>query len=277
MSAWQAAVMGIVQGLTEFLPISSSAHLVVLPWLLGWPEPGLTFNVAVHLGTLVAVLVYFWRDIVRLAVGWLSAVVRGRVFDTSEARLGWAILVGSVPAGVVGFLANDAIDAFFHSGGGGRTAIVVIATLLIALGLVLWVAEHVGARSRSLQEIGLRDGVVIGLAQAFALLPGVSRSGSTITAGLFLGLERASAARFSFLLGIPAIAGAGVLETVALLREGLPAHEQLVFLVGITSAAVTGLLAIAFLLRFLQRYSTMVFVVYRLALGLALLVVALTR
>ncbi len=277
MNPWQAAVMGIVQGLTEFLPISSSAHLVVLPWLLGWPEPGLTFNVAVHLGTLVAVLVYFWRDILRIAVGWLSSVVRGRVSDTSEARLGWAILVGSVPAGVVGFLANDAIDSFFHSGSGGRTAIVVIAMLLIALGLLLWVAERVGARSRSLQEIGLRDGVVIGLAQAFALLPGVSRSGSTITAGLFLGLERAGAARFSFLLGIPAIAGAGVLEALQLLERGLPEHERLVFLVGITSAAVTGLLAIAFLLRFLQRYSTVVFVLYRLALGLALLVVALAR
>ncbi|MCX7624032.1 MAG: undecaprenyl-diphosphatase UppP [Thermomicrobium sp.] len=277
MSLWQAIVLGVLQGATEFLPISSSAHLIAVPWLFGWPEPGLAFNVALHLGTLAAVFVYFWRDIARIALVWLRGVFRAHDRRTPEWRLGWAILVGSVPAGVVGVLANDAIDRVFHAGGGGRFAIVLVAMLLIALGVLLWVGERVGTQRRGIEEIDLVDGLAIGVAQAFALLPGVSRSGSTITAGLFRGLDRASAARFSFLLGIPAIVGAGALEVVELGRHGLPPEERAVFLVGVASAAVTGFLAIAFLLRFLQRRSTLVFVVYRLAFGLLLLGMVLAR
>ncbi|MDW7981892.1 MAG: undecaprenyl-diphosphatase UppP [Thermomicrobium sp.] len=275
MSVWQAFVLGVVQGLTEFLPISSSAHLIVVPWILGWPEPGLAFNVALHLGTLSAVTAYFWRDFVVIARGWIGSVRSGQHVRTAEGRLGWAIIVGSVPAGLAGLLGNDALDHYFHAGGGGRTAIVVSACLLIALGFALWAAEVRAKHVRPLEELRLRDGLVIGIAQMFALLPGVSRSGSTIAAGLFLGFQRPAAARFSFLLGTPAIVGAGLLEGWHLLSSGLSREELVPFLVGIATASVTGFLAIAFLLRFLQRYSTGVFVVYRLALGVTLLVLVL--
>lgn len=272
MTVWQALVLGIVQGLTEFLPISSSAHLILVPWLFGWPEPGLAFNVALHLGTLSAVLVYFSRDLLTIARGWLTGLAQRRPLGSPEARIGWAVLIGSVPAGVVGVLLNDAIDQYFHSGGGGTLAIGLTAVLLMALGAALWLAERAGRRSRSLTEVGLRDGFLVGVAQALALLPGVSRSGSTITAGLFLGFQRAAAARFSFILGIPAIVGAGMLETMHLLRTGLPASERTLFVVGVAASAVTGFLAIAFLLRFLQRRSTGVFVLYRFLLGAFILV-----
>jgi len=272
VTVWQALVLGIVQGLTEFLPISSSAHLILVPWLFGWPEPGLAFNVALHLGTLSAVLVYFSGDLLTIARGWLTGLAQRRPLGSPEARIGWAVLIGSVPAGVVGVLLNDAIDQYFHSGGGGTLAIGLTAVLLVGLGAALWLAERAGRRSRSLTEVGLRDGFLVGVAQALALLPGVSRSGSTITAGLFLGFQRAAAARFSFILGIPAIVGAGMLETMHLLRTGLPASERTLFVVGMAASAVTGFLAIAFLLRFLQRRSTGVFVLYRFLLGAFILV-----
>ena len=273
MNVWQAAVLGLVQGATEFLPISSSAHLIVLPWLFDWPEPGLAFNVALHLGTLSAVLAYFWRDLIQIGRAWFAGLIRLRPLEESASRLGWAVIIGSVPAGLAGFFLNDVIDHFFHSGGGGDTAIVFTSLLLIVLGFVLWLGERYGTRRRSLGELGLRDGLVVGLAQALALLPGVSRSGSTITASLFLGFARPAAARFSFILGIPAIAGAGLLETLQLVKTGLPAEQRVLFVTGVASAAITGFLAIAFLLRFLQRYSTSIFIVYRIALGLVLLLV----
>jgi undecaprenyl-diphosphatase len=273
MNVWQAAVLGIVQGATEFLPISSSAHLIVLPWLFDWPEPGLAFNVALHLGTLSAVLAYFWRDLIQIGRAWFAGLIRLRPFEESASRLGWAVIIGSVPAGLAGFFLNDVIDHFFHSGGGGDTAIVFTSLLLIVFGFVLWLAERYGTQRRSLGELGLRDGLVVGLAQALAPLPGVSRSGSTITASLFLGFARPAAARFSFILGIPAIAGAGLLETLKLVETGLPAEQRVLFVTGVASAAITGFLAIAFLLRFLQRYSTSIFIVYRIALGLVLLLV----
>ncbi len=272
MTVWQALALGIVQGVTEFLPISSSAHLILVPWLLGWPEPGLAFNVALHLGTLSAVLVYFYRDLLTIARAWLTGLAQRRPLGSPEARIGWAVLIGSVPAGVVGVLLNDAIDQYFHSGGGGVFAIGLTAVLLIGLGAALWLAERAGRRTRSLTEVGLRDGFLVGVAQALALLPGVSRSGGTIAAGLLLGFQRAAAARFSFILGIPAIVGAGMLETMHLLRTGLPASERTLFVVGMAASAVTGFLAIAFLLRFLQRRSTGVFVLYRFLLGAFILV-----
>ena len=277
MDVTEAILLGIVQGLTEFLPISSSAHLLFLPWLFGWPEPGLAFNVALHLGTLLALVTYFWRDLAGIAAGVVRGVSRGELAAEPEARLGMIIAIGSLPAAVIGFLVADLVDAYFHSGGGGDLAVVVSALLLISLGLLLAVAERLARHHRALGEVDARDGIIIGLAQVLAFLPGVSRSGSTIMAGLLLGLRREAAARFSFLLGVPAIAGAGLLEGIDLLRAGFPAEERLVFAAGVTSAAVVGYLAIAILLRFLQRYSTLVFVWYRLVVGLAILGVALWR
>ena len=277
MGVLEAIILGVVQGVTEFLPISSSAHLLIVPWLFGWPEPGLAFNVALHLGTLLAVVTYFWRELVAMAAGLLRGLRVRRWTADPDARLALIIAIGSIPAAVAGFLGSDALDAYFHSGGGGDQAITVSALLLIGLGLLLALAEWLARHRRELSDVNAWDGILIGLAQALALLPGVSRSGSTITAGLFLGLRREAAARFSFLLGVPAVAGAGLLEGVKLLQVGLPAEERIIFAAGTVSAAVVGYLAIAFLLRFLQRYSTMVFVAYRLILGLALLAVVTLR
>jgi len=273
----EAIILGVVQGVTEFLPISSSAHLLIVPWLFGWPEPGLAFNVALHLGTLLAVVTYFWRELVAMAAGLLRGLRARRWTADPDARLALIIAIGSIPAAVAGFLGSDALDAYFHSGGGGDQAILVSALLLIGLGLLLALAEWLARHRRELSDVNAWDGILVGLAQALALLPGVSRSGSTITAGLFLGLRREAAARFSFLLGVPAVAGAGLLEGLKLLQVGLPAEERIIFAAGTVSAAVVGYLAIAFLLRFLQRYSTMVFVAYRLILGLVLLAVVTLR
>jgi len=272
----RAIVLGAVQGLTEFLPISSSAHLIIVPWLFGWEESGLTFDVALHLGTLVAVLVYFWREIAQIAVAVPRGLIERRPLADPMARLGWIILLGSIPAAIAGFIAADAIDSFFHGGDGGNTAIVLVALLMIALAVLLALAERIAKHERSFECVTGRDGLVVGLAQALALLPGVSRSGSTITAALFRGLQRDAAARFSFLLGIPAIVGAGVFETRSLLETGLAPGEEQVFLAGMATAAIVGYLAIAFLLRYLRTRSTMIFVVYRLGLGVLLLALVAT-
>lgn len=267
----RAIILGAVQGLTEFLPISSSAHLIIVPWLFGWEESGLTFDVALHLGTLAAVLVYFRREVLQMAVAVPRGVIERKPLDDPMSRLGWIIVLGSIPAAVAGFVAADTIDSFFHAGSGGDTAIVLVALLLIALAALLAVAERVARHARPVECINARDGLVVGLAQALALLPGVSRSGSTITAALFRGLQRDAAARFSFLLGIPAIVGAGVLETRTLLEGGLAPGEGWAFIAGMATAAVVGYLAIAFLLRFLRTRSTFVFIAYRVVLGLLLL------
>lgn len=272
----RAIVLGAVQGLTEFLPISSSAHLIIVPWLFGWEESGLTFDVALHLGTLVAVLVYFRREIAQIAVAVPRGLIERRPLADPMARLGWIIILGSIPAAIAGFIAADAIDSFFHGGSGGDTAIVLVALLMIALGALLALAEQVAKHDRPVDCITARDGLVVGMAQALALLPGVSRSGSTITAALFRGLQRDAAARFSFLLGIPAIVGAGVFETRSLLETGLAPGEEQVFLAGMATAAIVGYLAIAFLLRYLRTRSTMIFVVYRLGLGVLLLALVAT-
>ncbi|MDI3339204.1 MAG: undecaprenyl-diphosphatase UppP [Sphaerobacter sp.] len=277
MDVLRAIILGAVQGLTEFLPISSSAHLIIVPWLFGWEESGLAFDVALHLGTLTAVLVYFRAELLQIAVAVPRGLVQRRPFADPMARLGWIILLGSIPAAVVGFVANDAIDSFFHAGEGGNTAIVVVALLLITLGAVLAVAERVARHCRPMECVDARDGFLVGLAQTLALLPGVSRSGSTITAGLFLGLKRDAAARFSFLLGVPAIVGAGALELSTLLARGLTAAEGRTFIAGMVTAAVVGYLAIAFLLRYLRTRSTLIFIVYRFGLGLLLLLLVATR
>jgi undecaprenyl-diphosphatase len=269
---WHALILGIVQGLTEFLPISSSGHLIFIPWLFGWEESGLTFDVALHLGTLTAVVIYFWRDLLAMTVALPRGVIQRRPLADPMSRLALFIVLGSIPAGIAGVLFNDSIDSYFHSGGGGDRAIVIIAVLLMALGAVLLLAERFAQHLRPMDKITARDSLFIGAAQALALLPGVSRSGSTITAGLLAGLRRETAARFSFLLGVPAIVGAGILETSKLMDNGLPADERAHFMVGMISAAVVGYLTIAFLLRYLQRNSTLVFVVYRFVVGIALLV-----
>jgi len=268
LDPFQALVMGIVQGLTEFLPVSSSAHLVLLPWLFGWRDPGLTFDVALHIGTLFAVIGYFWRDWWQLVGGLGRSLSRRRLADDPQARMFWLLVIASVPGAVVGALAEDAVESWLR-------APAIIAALTIGLGLVLVLAEAIGSRDRLMKHLGLGDAILIGISQALAVCPGVSRSGVTITTGLFRGLTRDAAARFSFLMSTPIIAGAGLYNLRHLLTGGLPADERLGFAIGFTAAAVVGFLAIKLLLRYLQRNSLLVFAYYRFALGALIFAVIL--
>ena len=284
MTVWQAIILGIVQGLTEFLPVSSSAHLLVVPWLLGWESPGLAFDAALHLGTLAAVIVYFWRDLVAMAVAFPRAMRQPRAMLRSNdpadvmPRLSLLIALGTVPGLVAGLLGADAIDAIYHPDGVAPDAVIVaIAVALIALALLLLWAERAARHVRGMASVNVRDAVIIGLAQAGALIPGVSRSGATITAGLFRGLTRADAARFSFLLGAPIVAAAGAKGLLDTLTSGLDAGQLGVFAIGLAASALSGFAAIWGLLRYLQRASTAVFIVYRIGLGIALLVLVAVR
>jgi undecaprenyl-diphosphatase len=279
MDLFQALVLGVVQGLTEFIPVSSSAHLIIVPWVLGWHDPGLAFGVALHLGTLLAVLTYFWRDWLDILSGFFASLADRSLGRTLNRRLSWLIIVGCIPGAVVGAIGDELIESLFHSPNEAhRTgAMLAIAALLAMLGALLWLAERLARHQRTLSQIRFGDAIVIGLAQALALLPGVSRSGSTITAGLALGLRRETAARFSFLLATPIIAGAGLKKAYDVLQAGFPAAERLPFLVGFLAAAVVGYLCIAFLLRYLQRNSVNVFVYYRWLLAIGIVLLALVR
>ncbi|MEX2425995.1 MAG: undecaprenyl-diphosphatase UppP, partial [Thermomicrobiaceae bacterium] len=272
MDIIESIILGIVQGITEFLPISSSAHIIVVPWFFGWDEPGLTFNVAVHMGTLLAVLLYFRADILAMAMALPRGLVAGKPLQDPMSRMALIILVGSIPAGLIGVFFNDHIEDFFHAGGNETVSLAVIATMLIVVGLLMLLVERTIPHDREFGRIGWRDGIVIGIAQAIALIPGTSRSGSTITAGMILGLRKEVAARFSFLLGVPAVAGAGLLEAVDLLERGLPASERLPFIMGAGASVIVGYISIAFLLKFLQSNSVLVFTIYRCGLGVLMLV-----
>lgn len=276
MSIWEAIVLGIVQGITEFLPISSSGHLILIPWLFGWDDPGLTFNVGVHIGTLAAVIIYFWRDLFGMAKALPKGIVAGQPLRDPQSFLALIIIVGSIPAAIIAFTLGDTIEEFFHTGDGGNFAIVLIACALMALGLLMALAERRAVHHRTIDDVKGRDGMLIGMAQALALFPGVSRSGSTITAGLFLGLRREAAARFSFLLGVPAVLGAAVFEVRNLFTTGLADGEAAVFAAGILTSGIVGYLSISFMLRFLVSHTTRIFIVYRLLFGLLVLSVLAT-
>jgi undecaprenyl-diphosphatase len=285
MEWWQAIILGVVQGLTEFLPISSSGHLIIFPWLFGWETSDLSFDASLHLGTLTAVVVYFWRDIVRMVTAIPMAlsspvgILRGEGDGPrhTDARLGLLIVVATLPGLVAGLLFEDRIEQVFHTDENSTIAIVTIATMLIVVGLVMWTAERVGRRDHHIACMRWSDALIIGTAQALALIPGTSRSGATITAGLFRGLERADAARFSFLAGMPLIFGAGMLSLLEVIRDGADGGELLNYLFGGVSAAVVGFVTIWGLLRFLQRQSTFVFTVYRIAFGLFLFLMLAVR
>ena len=266
MSIVEAIVLGIVQGVTEFLPISSTGHLRIVPAFLGWDDPGAAFTAVTQLGTMAAVLLYFREDLSRIARAWWRSLRDRAARSELDARLGWYILLGTIPIGIFGLAFKDQIET-------GARDLYLIGVALIVLGLVLLLAEKVGTRTRSVEEIKTRDGFVMGLAQALALIPGVSRSGATITAGLFLGLDRPSAARFSFLLSVPAVVLSGLLELGSILSGEEGEDTGLVALVVATFFAfVAGYASIALLLRFLASHSMVVFVVYRVVLGVLVLV-----
>jgi undecaprenyl-diphosphatase len=265
MTVFQAVVLGLVQGLAEFLPISSSAHLVLVPWVFGWPDPGLAFDVALHVGTLVAVLWYFRHEWLRLSRS-AFALLRTRRVDTEEKRRFLHIVVATIPAAIGGLLLEDYAESTFRSPS-------LIAITLMVMGVVLWAADRYAPRDRPLGSMRLRDAVLIGLAQVFALVPGVSRSGSTMTAGRALRLDRQAAAMFSFLMSMPITAAAAVLKVPALLRS----DDLTTLVVGILASAASGWLAIAVLLRYLSKHSFGVFALYRLALGALVLAIVATR
>jgi undecaprenyl-diphosphatase len=265
MSALEAIVLGIVQGLTEFLPISSTGHLRIVPAFAGWEDPGAAFTAVTQLGTMAAVLVYFREDLWRITRTWFASLRDPSLRGELDARMGWYILVGTIPIGIFGLAFKDQIE-------GGARNLYLIGSALIVVGLIMLVAERVGRRERDEGSVTLRDCIAIGFAQAAALVPGVSRSGATITAGLFLGLERAAAARFSFLLSIPAIVLSGALEFGTIL-SGEEGEEADLWAIAIATflAFVVGYFSIAFLLRWLGQHSLNVFVAYRVVLGVVVL------
>ncbi|MGF1570329.1 MAG: undecaprenyl-diphosphate phosphatase [Nodosilinea sp.] len=272
MNVFQAIIIGIVQGLTEFLPISSTAHVKMVPVVLGWGDPGVAFTAIVQLGSIGAILYYFWDDLSQVTVGMVKSTISGQ-YDSFDFRLGLGILLGTVPILVSGLLIKAFIPDFDNSPLRSTSTIAVVS---IVMALLLAVAELVGTRKRPFEALGLGDGVTMGLAQTLALIPGVSRSGSTLTAGLFMGMERAAAARFSFLLGFPAITLAGLVELKGLLDEGLGTVDFVPLIMGLMAALVSSYLAIFWLLRFLKQHSTWVFIWYRLAFGAAILLALAT-
>jgi len=264
---YKVVILGIVQGITELLPISSTAHLRIVPALLGWKDPGTAFSAAMQLASLVAVVSYFWQDIKKLSGETFRAIAE-RNYQSSQAQLVLGLILGTLPLAVVGLLVKKSINA---PDSPFRT-LQVIGIASIVMSLLLALAEMQGKHEREFNQLTIKDGILVGIAQAFALIPGVSRSGSTLTAGLWLRMERETAARFSFLLGLPAVILAGALEIHELLKAGLDGHGWLILLIGLTSASISAFLAIYGLLSYLEQRSTWIFVWYRLAMGVFLLV-----
>lgn len=265
MTLIQAVVLGLVQGLSEFIPISSTAHLRIVPALLGWGDPGAAASAVIQLGTLLAVLIYFARDIVRITKAFFAALLSGKPLGTHDARLGWYIIAGSLPIVIIGLLMKDFIE-------GGARSLWIIAGSLIVLALFLALAERVAAKSelRVIGDITLKDALLVGLAQCLALIPGASRSGTTIMAGLFRRLTHEAAARFSFLLSIPAILGSGLFE-LFLEREHLAELGWLSIAVAVFVSFLSGWLSIYFLIHYLRTHTTGLFIIYRIALGLVII------
>ena len=266
MTVFQAIVLGVLQGLAEFLPISSSAHLALAPWVFGWQDPGLAFDVALHLGTLVAVLWYFRREWIALGRAAIQ-VVRRRSASTPEEWRAVFLVVGTIPGAIAGLLLENVAETTF------RTPIL-IAVMLMIMGVILWAADRYAAADRPLNAMGLREALLVGVAQAFALVPGVSRSGATMTAARLLRFDRQSAAVFSFLLSMPITAAAAFAKVPdALAAGGFSAP----LVAGVLAAALSSWLAIAVLLRYLARHSFGIFALYRLALGVFILVLVAAR
>ena len=260
MNLLHALVLGILQGFTEVLPISSSAHLILVPWFCNWPESGLTFDVALHMGTFIALAVYFRRDIVEMAVSTIDALSH-RSLNTPARRLPFLIIASALPAAVIGKLFEHQVEELF------RSKPLLIGIFLILFGIALGLVDMLGRKQRLLDKVTPSNAMIIGLFQCLALIPGVSRSGITITAGLMLGFTRESAARFSFLMSLPIVAGAALLKMLHLLKDGIPAGEGPPMLIGIAVSAITGYISVAFLLRYVQKRSVAPFVWYRVIAG----------
>jgi undecaprenyl-diphosphatase len=282
----ESIILGLIQGATEFIPVSSSAHLVIVPWLFGWTNPALTslpFDMALHLGTLLAVLIYFAQDWIRITRAWFQSVFERRIGNDPDRRLAWWVVIGTIPGGIAGVLFESKIDALFHQPGVpiASLSMIIMALIIAVVGSLLWLADRMARHIKSVNDITIKETLLIGLAQALAIFPGVSRSGSTITTGLALGLKREAAAKYSFLLSAPIIAGAGLkslYEIYSGMKTGAIASGDLVlFPVGLVAAAISGYLCIRFLMNYLQKHSTNVFVYYRWGLALLVALVAVLR
>lgn len=261
MTLFEIIILAIIQGITEFLPISSSGHLLLPAELLGWEAQGLAFDVAVHVGSLLAVMIYFRRDILQMSVAWLTQGFSKS--QSTDSKLAWFVIIATVPSVIIGFLLKDWIEM------NARTALVIAITTIV-FGLLLWFADVKAKQSNSLEGLTIRQAVVIGLAQVLALIPGTSRSGITMTAGLMLGLDRESCARFSFLLSIPVILGAGLLSTIDLMQLQ-EAVDWYALLYGAAFSFVSAYLCIFLFLSWISRIGMLPFVIYRLLLGVILL------
>lgn len=261
MTIFQALIYGIIQGLGEFLPISSSAHLIVAPWLFGWKDPGLAFDVALHLGTLAAVVAFFWRDWIRL----LKAGIKGT--GSKDGKLFWYLVIATIPGALIGKLLEKQAENLFRNP-------ALIGSMLIIMGIILYIVDKKGGKDVTIENIGFKRSLLIGLSQAVAIIPGVSRSGITMSTGLLTGLTRESTARFSFLLSTPIILGAGLIKMKDLINTPV---ETLPFVVGIVTSAIVGLLSIKFLLDYLRTKGFGIFVWYRLIFGLLLIALYVVR
>ena len=256
----QAIILGIVQGATEFLPVSSSGHLVLFPAFLGWDSPSLVFDTTVHLATLIAVVAVFWRDLLKLIVAWWHGIINRHPFDSTESRLAWWIIIGTVPGVLAGLLLEDIFESFFDSPS-------TVGGFLLLTAILLVLAEVLGRRRRDITTIRWFDSLLIGMGQAAAISPGISRSGVTISVGMFLGLTRESAARFSFILSIPIIIGAGIVQFIDLLKQGSFSAEAPLLLIGFLSAAVSGYLAIRLFMVYLRKRPLYPFSIYCVVVG----------
>jgi undecaprenyl-diphosphatase len=269
MTFLQALVLGIVQGLTEFIPVSSSGHLVIVPWLFGWAEPGLAFSAIIHWGTILAVLIFFWKDLYQITAAGIRALLTRSLSD-SESRIALWIVIGTIPAVILGVAFHDFFEHLFNSP-------IVAAGFLLATSLILSIGEWLGKQLREADDLNVLDALAIGLAQAIAILPGISRSGITISTGLLLGVRRAPAARFSFLLMVPATLSAGLLSIFDLLREGMLWSEMPALACGFVAAAISGFFAIRWLLSYLSRRPLWVFSIYCAAFGLFSILLSVFR
>ena len=262
MTILQAVILGLAQGLGEFLPISSSAHLVLIPWLLRWTDPGLTFDVALHVGTLVAVVLYFWKD-------WWQLIIKGFTDVRSvKGRLFWYLVVATVPGAIAGFLLEKKAETLFRSP-------LLIAIMLILMGIFLYWSDHRSSKNIEMNNITFRTSVFIGISQALAIIPGVSRSGITMTTGLLMGLTREGAARFSFLLSTPIIFGAAMVKLPGLISD--PSAITIDFTIGMAVSCITGIASIGFLLRYVQTKDFLPFVWYRFVFGALVIIITMVR
>lgn len=271
MPLFQVVILGIVQGLTEFLPISSSAHLALIPWLFGWKDQGLAFDIALHFGTLAAVIAYFFRDWLEiLANGFRIPISGGKSSLRENPNLLWYLVLATIPIGAFGFLVKKQAETTWRNP-------YLIGSMLIGIGLFMWLADRVGQKQKALRQLGLADALIIGAAQALAAVPGTSRSGVTISAGLLRQLKRSTAARFSFLMSAPAIAGAAAKDFYDLMKHegGIPLEMRVPFILGIAVSAITGAITIKFFMDFLRTRSLNFFVCYRVVFGIIVIALAM--